>query len=110
MEKRRAEYEQRMTEEEDRRKQAQAEREAEYERLRQEREKKAEEAKIERKIMFTRVSKLNEFLKLKFLRLQSMDQQLQQLNQYQTFDAVEIFREIDGLNDKNRGFITVEDL
>lgn len=60
--------------------------------------------------MFTRICKLNEFLKERFNQFARMDLQLKQLNQYQTFDAVEIFREIDKLEDKNKGFITADDL
>ena len=48
--------------------------------MKAEREKKLEEEKAERKIMFTRIAKLNEFLKNKFIRFQMMDQQLKQLN------------------------------
>ena len=39
-----------------------------------------------------------------------MEQQLDQLNQYQTFDAVNIFRQIEALNDKSKGYITADDI
>jgi len=44
--------------------------------MKAEREKKQEEEKAERKIMFTRIAKLNEFLKTRFIHFSMMDQQL----------------------------------
>lgn len=109
-EKAREEYERLRAEHEAKRKLEEERVKEEMEKAKLEYEKKNEEKIREKKVFFHKVNRLVEFVKRKIFYFANLDDMKKTISQYQSFDAVALFREIDGLSKDTKGFITSADL